>query len=42
MAAVERRFNDHELIGEVLDGTTFEDGVKVSDDSATKQAEVVA
>jgi transposase-like protein len=37
-----RRFNGHELIAEVLDGATFKDGVKVTDDEATTQDEKVA
>jgi len=37
-----RRFNGHELIGDVLDGVTFKDGVKVTDDEATTQDEEVA
>jgi putative transposase len=37
-----RRFNGHELITEVLDGATFKDGVKVTDDEATTQDEKVA
>jgi putative transposase len=37
-----RRFNGHELIAEVLDGATFKDGVKVTDDEATTQDEEVA
>jgi putative transposase len=37
-----RRFNGHELITEVLDGATFKDGVKVTDDEATTQDEEVA
>ena len=37
-----RRFNGHELIGEVLDGATFKDGVKVTDDETTTQDEKVA
>ena len=27
-----RRFNGHELVGDVLDGVTFKDGIKVTDD----------
>jgi putative transposase len=37
-----RRFNGHELITEVLDGATFKDGVKVTDNEATTQEEKVA
>jgi putative transposase len=37
-----RRFNGHELIAEVLDGATFKDGEKVTDDEATTQEEKVA
>jgi putative transposase len=37
-----RRFNGHELIAEVLDGVTFKDGVKITDDEATTQDEKVA
>ena len=37
-----RRFNGHELIAEVLDGATFNDGVKVTDDEATTHDEDVA
>jgi putative transposase len=37
-----RRFNGHELIAEVLDGATFKDGVKVTDDETTTQDEEVA
>jgi hypothetical protein len=37
-----RRFNGYELIAEVLDGVTFKDGVKVTDDEATTQNEEVA
>jgi len=37
-----RRFNGHELITDVLDGTTYKDGVKVTDDEATTQDEEVA
>jgi putative transposase len=37
-----RRFNGHELITEVLDGATFKDGVKVTDDQTTTQDEEVA
>ena len=37
-----RRLNGHELITEVLDGATFKDGVKVTDDEATTQDEEVA
>ena len=37
-----RRFNGHELIADVLNGATFKDGVKVTDDEATTQDERVA
>lgn len=37
-----RRFNGHELITEVLDGATFKEGVKVTDDEATTHDEEVA
>ena len=37
-----RRFNGHELIIDVLDGATFKDGVKVTDDEPTTQDEKVA
>lgn len=37
-----RRFNGHELIAEVLDGATFKDGVKITDDQNTTQDEKVA
>jgi putative transposase len=37
-----RRFNGHELIADVLNGATFEDGVKVTDDEPTTQDEKVA
>lgn len=37
-----RRFNGHELIAEVLDGATFTDGLKVTDDEPTTQDEEVA
>ena len=37
-----RRFNGHQLIADVLDGATFKDGVKVTDDEATTQDEKVA
>jgi putative transposase len=37
-----RRFNGHELIADVLNGATFKDGVKVTDDEPTTQDEKVA
>jgi putative transposase len=37
-----RRFNGHELVAEVLDGATFKDGVKVTDDETTTLDERVA
>ena len=37
-----RRFNGHELIVDVLNGATFKDGVKVTDDQTTTQDEEVA
>ena len=37
-----RRFNGHELIADVLNGVTFKDGVKVTDDETTTQDEEVA
>ncbi len=37
-----RRINGHELVADVLDGATFKDGVKVTDDEATTQDEKVA
>ena len=37
-----RRINGHELVTEVLDGATFKDGVKITDDEATTQDEEVA
>jgi putative transposase len=37
-----RRFNGHELIADVLNGATFKDGVKVTDDETTTQDERVA
>ena len=37
-----RRFNGHELIADVLNGATFKDGVKVTDDETTTQDEKVA
>ncbi len=37
-----RRFNGHELITDVLNGATFKDGVKVTDDEATTQDEEIA
>jgi putative transposase len=37
-----RRFNGHELIADVLNGATFKDGVKVTDDETTTQDEEVA
>jgi putative transposase len=37
-----RRFNGHELVADVLDGATFKDGVKVTDDETTTLDERVA
>jgi putative transposase len=37
-----RRFNGHELIADVLNGATFKDGVKVTEDETTTQDERVA
>jgi putative transposase len=37
-----RRFNGHELITQVLDGATFKDGIKVTDDETTTTDERVA
>ncbi len=37
-----RRFNGHELIADVLDGVTFEDGVKVETTDNEKEIEKVA
>jgi hypothetical protein len=37
-----RRFNGHELVGDVLDGAKFNDGVKVTDDETTTTDEKVA
>ena len=37
-----RRFNGHELLADVLNGATFKDGVKVTDDETTTQDERVA
>jgi hypothetical protein len=37
-----RRFNGHELVTDVLDGTKFKDGIKVTDDETTTTNEKVA
>jgi putative transposase len=37
-----RRFNGHELVTDVLDGATFKDGVKVTDNKTTPTDEKVA
>ncbi len=37
-----RRFNGHELVGDVLDGVKFKDGIKVTDDNTTTTDEKVA
>jgi putative transposase len=37
-----RRCNGHELVGDVLDGVTFKDGIKVTDDDITTTDERVA
>jgi hypothetical protein len=37
-----RRFNGHELVGDVLAGTKLEDGIKVTDDDTTTTDERVA
>ena len=37
-----RRFNGHELITDVLDGATFKDGIKVTNDETTTTDEKVA
>jgi putative transposase len=37
-----RRFNGHELVGDVLDGATFKDGIKVTDDETTTNERVAA
>ncbi len=37
-----RRFNGHELVADVLDGATFKDGIKVTDDETTTTDERVA
>ena len=37
-----RRFNGHELVGDVLDGVKFKDGIKVTDDETTTDERVAA
>ena len=37
-----RRCNGHELVGDVLDGVTFKDGIKVTDDETTTNERVAA
>ena len=37
-----RRINGHELVGDVLDGVKFKDGIKVTDDETTTTDEEVA
>ena len=37
-----RRFNGHELIGDVLAGVKFTDGIKVTDDETTTDERVAA
>jgi putative transposase len=37
-----RRCNGHELVGDVLDGVTFKDGIKVTDDETTTDERVAA
>ena len=37
-----RRFNGHELVGDVLAGVKFKDGIKVTDDDNTTTDEKVA
>ncbi len=37
-----RRFNGHELVADVLAGTTFKDGIRVTDDDTTTTNEKVA
>jgi putative transposase len=37
-----RRFNGHELVGDVLDGAKFKDGIKVTDDETTTNERVAA
>ena len=37
-----RRVNGHELVGDVLDGATFKDGIKVTDDETTTNERVAA
>ena len=34
-----RRFNGHELVGDVLDGAKFKDGIRVTDDETTTRRE---
>jgi transposase-like protein len=37
-----RRINGHELVADVLDGATFKDGIKVTDDETTTDERVAA
>jgi putative transposase len=37
-----RRINGHELVGDVLDGVTFKDGIKVTNDETTTDERVAA
>jgi transposase-like protein len=37
-----RRFNGHELVTDVLDGATFKDGIRVTDDETTTDERVAA
>ena len=37
-----RRFNGHELVGDVLADVKFKDGIKVTDDETTKDERVAA
>ena len=37
-----RRFNGHELVTDVLDGVTFKDGIRVTDDETTTDERVAA
>jgi hypothetical protein len=37
-----RRFNGHELVGDMLDSVKFKDGIKVTDDKTTTTDEKVA
>ena len=37
-----RRVNGHELVADVLDGVTFKDGIKVTDDETTTDERIAA